>query len=238
MDEIQFLNKFYNHWVGSDNKPVPLRSLHETFGIEKAEAIKLFSLLKNNNYLQLSGSNVIITESGMQYVKTNNIHLDKTKEKGRHQETFGFDSKNIEYLEIWKTIHPSIRGFAEPRFQSGYYADAVENSFKIINMRIKTAYKNKTGMEMDGVDLMNQAFTTNSGEPVFRIDNIDTVTGKDIHKGYHQLFVGSITALRNPKAHEIITLEPLRAILMISLASLLMFKLDDMKMAPFVDLSF
>ncbi|MBA7577516.1 hypothetical protein ES708_19369 [subsurface metagenome] len=44
-----------------------------------------------------------------------------------------------------------------------------------------------------------------------------------------QIFSGAMTGIRNPKAHENITIDSQRAIHFLFLASLLMFKIDEKK---------
>lgn len=49
---------------------------------------------------------------------------------------------------------------------------------------------------------MNTVFSAN--KPMIRLADNTTDIGKNIQKGYMQMFVGAISALRNPKAHEIL----------------------------------
>jgi len=61
------------------------------------------------------------------------------------------------------------------------------------------------------------------------LDNISTKTGRNIQIGYMQLFSGAMTGIRNPKAHNNLTITPERAIHFMFLASLFMYKLDEAK---------
>ena len=87
--------------------------------------------------------------------------------------------------------------------------------------------KDKTGEELDGANLMNKAFSLE--KPMIVLDDLSTETGKNIQKGYIQIFAGAMTGIRNPKAHENIKISKEKAIHFIFLASLLMYKLDEAK---------
>lgn len=120
---------------------------------------------------------------------------------------------------FWNLIHEEIVRVSKNKFEDGYFADAVESAFKEINKRIKTIVKNETGNELDGVALMRKAF--NPRDPIIVIDNLSTQSGKDIQEGYMQLYAGSMQGIRNPKAHDNISISRERAIHFLFLASLL-----------------
>jgi uncharacterized protein (TIGR02391 family) len=63
---------------------------------------------------------------------------------------------------------------------------------------------------VDGKDLMEYAFSVKN--PVLALDDLTTVTGRNIQVGYMQIFSGSMAGIRNPKAHANITIDRLRAI--------------------------
>jgi uncharacterized protein (TIGR02391 family) len=127
--------------------------------------------------------------------------------------------------DIWNMLHPVISGVAKSRFDAGHYADAVETALKHINATVKAKVKKKTGNELDGSKLMQAAFSVNN--PVISLDDLSTQSGKDAQVGYMQIFAGAMTGIRNPKAHEIINIDEQRAIHLLFLASLLMYKLDE-----------
>lgn len=130
-------------------------------------------------------------------------------------------------LDFWSMIHPCAISIAQKKFEDGLYADAVESAFKEINKRVKEIVKNKTGEELDGADLMNKAFSLKKS--IVILDDLSSETGRNIQQGYMQIFAGAMTGIRNPKAHDNITITPERAIHFIFLASLLMYKLDEAK---------
>jgi len=131
----------------------------------------------------------------------------------------------VQQTGFWSLLHPHVVKFAKPRFESGYYADAVESVFKELNDAVKQIYIKLRGVELDGVDLMRKAFTANNPAIVF--DDISTESGRAIQLGYMDLFAGSMSGIRNPKAHGNLTITPERACHHLMLASLLFFKLDE-----------
>jgi uncharacterized protein (TIGR02391 family) len=127
--------------------------------------------------------------------------------------------------DIWSLLHPKIVEIAKSRFLSEHYADSVEAALKEVNSVVKTIVKERLNQELDGADLMNRAFSVNN--PVISLDDPSTETGKNVQKGYMQIFAGAMTGIRNPKAHENIIIDETRAIHFLFLASLLMFKIDE-----------
>ena len=128
---------------------------------------------------------------------------------------------------FWDLLHPKIVEVSKSRFETNHFADSVEAALKEINNIVKVIVKQKYGQEYDGADLMNRAFSLQN--PIIVLDDLSTDTGKDIQKGYLQIFSGAMTGIRNPKAHENIKIDSQRAIHFLFLASLLMFKIDEKK---------
>jgi uncharacterized protein (TIGR02391 family) len=129
-------------------------------------------------------------------------------------------------VSYWKILHPVVSKVAKSRFDAGHYADAVEAALKELNNIVRAVVKKKkAGKELDGSDLMNFAFSVKS--PVIKLDDLSTISGRNIQIGYMQLFAGAMTGIRNPKAHANISITPERAIHFLFLASLLLSKLDE-----------
>ncbi|MCD6408142.1 TIGR02391 family protein [bacterium] len=135
------------------------------------------------------------------------------------------ETVKLSEVDFWGIIHKDIIRVTKNKFEDGYYADAVESAFKEINKRVKEIVKNKTGKELDGVSLMYYAFSEK--DPIIVLDDLSSKTGRNIQKGYMQIFAGAMIGIRNPKAHENITISRERAIHFIFLASLLMYKIDE-----------
>jgi uncharacterized protein (TIGR02391 family) len=125
----------------------------------------------------------------------------------------------------WNLLHPAIREVAESRFCSEHFADSVEAALKSVNERVRNSVKRVLGIEMDGSELMQKAFSKNT--PVIRLGDLNTITGRNMQLGYMQIFAGAMTGIRNPKAHGNIVIDALRAAHFLFLASLLMYKIDE-----------
>ena len=131
----------------------------------------------------------------------------------------------FQYQTIWRWINPQIVVHARQRFERGYYSDAVLTSIKEVNTRMKDIVQKKTGQELDGIKLMDVALSLNN--PIIRLEDLRTETGRNIQAGYLNLFKGAMLALRNPHAHENIILTKEKAIRYLLLISLLMDAIDD-----------
>ena len=135
------------------------------------------------------------------------------------------DKKEPMSPDMWILIQKDVQRVSKNKFIDGYYADSVESAFKEVNTRVKNIVKNKTGQEFDGASLMQRAFSLEN--PIIKLDDLTTESGKNIQKGYLQIFSGSIIGIRNPKAHENITISKERGIHFLFLASLLMDTIDN-----------
>src|SRR5207248_7100634 len=137
------------------------------------------------------------------------------------EEDAGEESNWLDLNAEW--IHPQVREIACTRTQN--LADAVEASLKEFSSRVRKIVKEQTGKEYDGADLMQRAFSVDN--PVLRLGDLDTVDGRNMQKGYMQIFSGAMTGIRNPKAHSNIEITPQRAMQFLALASLMMEKLEE-----------
>jgi uncharacterized protein (TIGR02391 family) len=126
---------------------------------------------------------------------------------------------------FWNLLHPIITRVSKSRFDSGQYADSVEAAFKEVNNMIKELVKADNGEELDGAPLMYKAFSPK--QPIIRVGDLSAETGRNIQQGYMQIYAGAMIGIRNPKAHENIVIDSTRAIHMLTLASLLVSKLDE-----------
>ena len=72
---------------------------------------------------------------------------------------------------------------------------------------------------------MQTAFSPN--KPLIVLADLSTQTGKDMQRGYMDLFAGAMAAIRNPKAHGNVTITPDRALHLLFLASTLWYTLEE-----------
>ena len=131
---------------------------------------------------------------------------------------------------VREVLHPVIVGVSESRMKSGHYADAVEGAFKELNNAVKDRARSRLNNELDGQKLMQRMFSPDN--PVLMVeDNLDTQTNRDTQQGYMMMFAGAMSAIRNPKAHENMTISKDDAVRKLAFASMLMYKLDASKLA-------
>lgn len=106
--------------------------------------------------------------------------------------------KPEDFVELYDILVKSqaLRDVTRKLFLGGHYARAVEEAYKCLNNRVKV----KTGLDKDGQDLMNQAFSEKN--PILKLNNLKTVSQRDEQIGYMLIFGGCMTGIRNPRAHE------------------------------------
>jgi uncharacterized protein (TIGR02391 family) len=124
--------------------------------------------------------------------------------------------------DFFNDLDTDIRRVSEKLFKEGHYADSILAAFKELNDQVKQEYLKHRGEELDGADLMRKAFSPNN--PVFAFANQSTESGKKTQQGFMELFAGSMIGIRNPHAHENLSLDPDGAKHLLYLASLLMKK--------------
>ena len=126
---------------------------------------------------------------------------------------------------FWSHIHPLILYVSEYKLMDGHYADAVESAMKAINSRLKNIYRKERSEELDGSALMTAIFSPKN--PVLVFEDMSTDSGKNVQLGYMQIFQGIMTGIRNPTAHDNLSITRESAIKKLILASLLMDKIDE-----------
>lgn len=90
-----------------------------------------------------------------------------------------------------------IRQASGALFRDRYYARAVEEAFKCLN----NAVKDKSGLSStDGAGLMTTVFSANS--PILKLNEFQSDSDKKEQQGYMEIYAGSMTGIRNPRAHE------------------------------------
>ena len=92
---------------------------------------------------------------------------------------------------------PEIRSVSRELFEIQHYARAVGEAFKCLNNAVKI----KAGLTaQDGAGLMRNAFSANN--PILALNALSSTSEKDEQKGYMDIFAGTMTGVRNPRAHE------------------------------------
>lgn len=128
---------------------------------------------------------------------------------------------------VWQLIHPRVTQVAKQLFDDGHYANAVEAALKALNNEVKAIFRSRGGPELDGSTLMHTAFSPNN--PKIVLADLGSQSGRDMQQGYMELFAGAMSAVRNPKAHDNVSISPERSLHFLFLASMLWTTLDDRK---------
>ena len=135
--------------------------------------------------------------------------------------------------DLWHYIHPLIIRSSQKLYLDGHYANASVDAFIEINDRIKKVYRKLNPEDEkvpDGVDLMHKIMGKENVN-LLQVGNSNTETGRNIQQGYHFMFAGAMSALRNPKAHSNDEkLSPEEAMRRLMFASMLMYKIDEVKL--------
>ena len=108
----------------------------------------------------------------------------------------GDERTALERFDEFVTSEP-LRYASRSLYADGYYARAVEEAFKCLN----NAVKGRSGItQQDGARLMKTAFSANT--PILILNAFQSKSDRDEQQGYMELFSGSMTGIRNPRAHE------------------------------------
>lgn len=125
----------------------------------------------------------------------------------------------------WSLLHPSVRAIAGDRFNSGHYADSVEAAIKELQATVRNLVKKRGGPELDGVALMQHAFSPTN--PIIVLADLTTQSGKNMQRGYMELFAGMVSAIRNPHAHGNNSISDDRALHQLFVVSTLWYAVDE-----------
>lgn len=119
--------------------------------------------------------------------------------------------------------HPEITRVSEKLLSEGNFRQAVLDAF----IHVIAQVKDRTGLQYEGDDLMNRAFSPDNRVPLMRFNALRNEADKSEQRGIWNLFKG-IVGLRNFKAHIVTVFDnPHRAHEYLALASLLMRLLDN-----------
>lgn len=98
-----------------------------------------------------------------------------------------------------RNIHPDIATVSQNLFDDGHYSHATLEAFKLIDNKVNAA----SGIQDSGFSLMMDAF--NEKNPRIKLNDLVTMSDRDEQMGFRFVFAGSMSAIRNPRAHDIRT---------------------------------
>lgn len=134
----------------------------------------------------------------------------------------GIAPQQRDYFEELVT-DPQLKQVSGSLYRDRHFARAVEEAFKFLNNAVK---EKSEIVNQDGAGLMRSAFSANS--PVLHLNAFQSQSEKDEQQGYMDIFAGSMTGIRNPRAHDHqLSDAPEIALELLVLANHLMRKLDQ-----------
>lgn len=144
-------------------------------------------------------------------------------------------AKNVGKLQVAETaavhpfddrnIHPDIGVVSLKLFDDGHYSQSTFEAFKFLDNEVKSVAGNK---KESGFNLMMYAFSEKS--PKIKLTDLNTQSEIDEQKGFQFIFAGSMSAIRNPRGHDILT-DPIDLCLdHLSFASVLLRTLENRKL--------
>jgi uncharacterized protein (TIGR02391 family) len=118
--------------------------------------------------------------------------------------------------------HSLIKQVSREHFVNGKYRSAILDALIQLEEMVKIKAKipkDKDGNELSGCSLMYRVF--NPKRPILKWSRLERQNEIDELAGYSHIFAGVVLGIRNPKAHMIFEQRPLRALQLLTLASLL-----------------
>lgn len=94
-------------------------------------------------------------------------------------------------------IHPEIQRTSKELFDDEHFLQATFEAFKFVESRVQTESRISDSL---GKDLMMKAFDENNGK--IKLARLTPTMGKNEQMGYKFIFAGSMSAIRNPRAHQ------------------------------------
>jgi uncharacterized protein (TIGR02391 family) len=119
-----------------------------------------------------------------------------------------------------RDIHESLPPKVRELFDDGHYAQATYEAYKYLDSEVRRLSK----IDKTGVALMMEAL--NKDAPKLKLNALVTMSEKDEQEGFRFLFAGGIAAIRNPRGHEGIEDDLETSLAHLSLATLLMRRLE------------
>lgn len=135
--------------------------------------------------------------------------------------SYGSDEESVQSHPFdERNIHPEISKICLKLFDDGYYSQATFEAFKFLDNKVKDL----SGMKGSGYKLMMAAFA--GANPKVQLTALATRSEIDEQSGYKLIFAGAMSAIRNPRGHELI-IDPIdRCLDHLSFASVLLRRLE------------
>lgn len=122
-----------------------------------------------------------------------------------------------------RNIHPDIAKVSLKLFDNGHYSQSTFEAFKYLELHVKKL----SGVNESGFKLMMSAFA--EANPKIKLTDLVTVSDIDEQSGFKFIFAGVMSAIRNPRGHDITTDPIHRCLDHLSLASVLLRRIEERK---------
>lgn len=93
----------------------------------------------------------------------------------------------------------ALRKRTERLFKEGHHARAVEEAYKVLDNTVKNK-ADLSNSDLTGSSLMQTVFSPK--KPILKLNEGASVSEQNEQSGYMQILAGSMTGIRNPRAHE------------------------------------
>ncbi|MDM9628525.1 TIGR02391 family protein [Rhizobium sp. S152] len=122
-----------------------------------------------------------------------------------------------------RNIHTAITKVSKALFDNGHYSQATFEAFKFLDAKVK----NLSGVNDSGHGLMMNAFGDKNTK--IKLTDMITQSEQDEQSGYKFIFAGSMSAIRNPRGHEIVHDSIDQCLDHLSMASQLLRRIEERK---------
>ncbi len=122
-----------------------------------------------------------------------------------------------------RNIHPDVAKVSLKLFDNGHYSQSTFEAFKYLDLYVKKL----SGINESGFKLMMTAFAET--KPKIKLTDLITISDIDEQSGFKFIFAGAMSAIRNPRGHDITTDPIHRCLDHLSLASVLLRRIEERK---------
>lgn len=120
-----------------------------------------------------------------------------------------------------RNIHPALSSVSLKLFDDGHYSQATFEAYKFLDNEVRKL----SGINDSGQKLMMTAFA--EGNPKIRLTGLASQSEIDEQLGFKFIFAGAMSAIRNPRGHDINTDPVGRCLDHLSLASVLYRRVEE-----------
>ena len=123
-------------------------------------------------------------------------------------------------------LHVQIADASIELFKGGHYANAIEDACKVLDLLVKMKSKRS---DPSGTELMQLVFSPKA--PLLKFNEQQNDSEKSEQQGMMFLYSGAMLAFRNPRAHGLLSDDPVVALEIIGFVNFLAKALDRAKRA-------